>query len=227
MKRCFSWFLVCVLFAYASASAGGDTITIKSNAITRSNGTNQRSGVASANVRVVRGLPSSEEKKLYIDIHNQYRRKAGASNMREVVSITRINIYFAFIHNHIPYIKVLLQKWDKSLAEMALVWAKGCSWKHGQPENVSPYEKLGQNLYCSTEPELNIYDAITLWYDEIIDYNFEDDTCAPAMMCGHYTQVMWDDTDVIGCAHFTCDRMTDINPPLQDAVYVVCNYGPP
>ena len=226
MKRYFSWFLVCVLFAYASASAGGDTITMKSNAITHSNGTSRRSGIAS-NLRVARELPSSEEKKLYIDIHNFYRRKAGASNMREVVSITHTNICFVYFHNHIPYIKVLLQKWDKSLAEMALVWAKGCSWKHGQPENVSPYEKLGQNLYCSTEPELNIYDAITLWYDEIIDYNFEDDTCAPAMMCGHYTQVMWDDTDVIGCAHFTCDRMTDINPPLQDAVYVVCNYGPP
>ena len=109
---------------------------------------------------------------------------------------------------------------------MALGWAKECKWEHGQPENISPYDQLGQNLYASTIDHLDIREAITLWYDEIVDYNFEDNTCPSNKICGHYTQVVWDDTDVIGCAHFRCNQLNVIQPPLANALYVFCNYGP-
>ena len=149
--------------------------------------------------------------------------------MREVVSLThkKLICLYSFAFLTCTWIKVFLQKWEKSLAEMALGWAKVCSWEHGQPENVSPYEELGQNLYVSTGKTLDINDAITSWHNEITDYNFKDNTCAEGKMCGHYTQVVWDDTDVIGCAHFVCDKVTEIDPPLKDAIYIVCNYGPP
>ena len=35
--------------------------------------------------RVVRQIPSVAEQQLYVDLHNNFRREAGASNMREVV----------------------------------------------------------------------------------------------------------------------------------------------
>ena len=48
----------------------------------------------------------------------------------------------------------LLQKWDESLSDMALAWAKECNWELGQPENISPYPELGQNLhFYATVPD--------------------------------------------------------------------------
>ena len=51
----------------------------------------------------------------------------------------------------------VLQVWDQSLAEMALGWAKECKWELGQPENISPYPELGQNLhfYATVEDPVN------------------------------------------------------------------------
>ena len=96
-------------------------------------------------------------------------------------------------------------------------------WEHGQPRNISSYPQLGQNLYVSTG-SLDISDAVFQWHDEIKDYDFDKNKCSA--VCGHYTQVVWDDTDVIGCANFLCSEVSGLDPPLEDAQYVVCNYGP-
>ena len=37
-------------------------------------------------VRVRRELPTTEERQMYLDVHNDFRRQQGASNMNEVVS---------------------------------------------------------------------------------------------------------------------------------------------
>lgn len=189
--------LVSLLILFTHIANAHEIYFRKSNAVVSAD-VSTHWNVTSSRRRVARGLPNKSQRKLYLDLHNKYRRDAGASNMREVV-------------------------WDDSLAEMALGWAKKCSWEHGQPENTSPYKQLGQNLYVATH-ELDIDDAVFQWHDEIKDYDFDSNACSA--VCGHYTQVVWDDTDVIGCAHYLCDVVEGIDPPLKDGQYVVCNYGP-
>ena len=110
------------------------------------------------------------------------------------------------------------------MADMALEWAEGCHYEHGQPNNTSEYDPIGQNLYITTG-NLNVERAITAWYVEINDYTFETRTCAEGAVCGHYTQLVWDNTDVIGCAHTFCATLTGIDD-FDGSNYVVCNYGP-
>ena len=86
--RIYFWFLV-PFFTHAPASASG-TIVRKSHAVTRCDVTERKANVTSGIARVARELPSETEKKLYVDIHNFYRRKAEASNMREVVRLKRL-----------------------------------------------------------------------------------------------------------------------------------------
>ena len=113
-----------------------------------------------------------------------------------------------------------LQVWDETLAQMASEWAEGCVYEHGQPTNISPYNPIGQNLYITTG-NLNIESAVGAWYNEIRDYDYDANSCSA--VCGHYTQIVWDDTSAVGCAHAFCSVVTGFS---NNANYVVCNYGP-
>ncbi|XP_070548149.1 Golgi-associated plant pathogenesis-related protein 1-like [Ptychodera flava] len=56
-----------------------------------------------------------------------------------------------------------------------------------------------------------------IWYDEIVDYNYDDYTQSTGVV-GHYTQVVWADSANLGCAH-----TVDINDDTQ----IACEYDPP
>jgi len=66
----------------------------------------------------------------------------------------------------------------------------------------------GENLYASSENRpLTIYDAMPYWFEEKSLYNYSDGSCQEAyydngrqIKCGHYTQVIWQDTREVGCA---------------------------
>ena len=83
------------------------------------------------------------------------------------------------------------QTWSDYLASLAVTWAAGCRWEHGQPPLGSspPYTSLGQNLYAVTGGNINLTAAVQAWYDEKTDYYYDTLGCAYGKMCGHYTQV--------------------------------------
>ena len=80
------------------------------------------------------------------------------------------------------------QTWSDYLASLAVTWAAGCRWEHGQPPLGSspPYTSLGQNLYAVTGG-INLTAGLQAWYDEKADYDY--DTLGCSAVCGHYTQV--------------------------------------
>ena len=39
-------------------------------------------------------------------------------------------------------------------------------------------------------------------------------------------QLVWDDTDEVGCAVVTCQQMIGLGPEFANSQYLVCNYGP-
>jgi len=83
------------------------------------------------------------------------------------------------------------QTWNDFLASLAVTWADGCDFSHGQPplgDNPS-YTVIGQNLQAATGSEVDLTAGIQAWYDEQADYDYDTMQCTPTAVCGHYTQV--------------------------------------
>ena len=84
---------------------------------------------------------------------------------------------------------------------------------------------IGENLFWSAvfpPPEvITMVDpavVVEAWESEVADYDYESNSCVPGKMCGHYTQIVWADTERVGCAFRTCS---------EDGSQVwVCNYYP-
>ena len=134
-----------------------------------------------------------------VDLHNERRAREGADNMETMI-------------------------WNTSLVTLAATWAAGCHWGHPAADNED-YRTIGQNLYMGNQPSME--SAITLWYDEKVDYTFDTMQCVPGKMCGHYKQVVWATTRAVGCAVHTCADIT--NKPAGQIVpadLLVCNYWP-
>ena len=90
------------------------------------------------------------------------------------------------------YVDHLLQTWSDYLSSLAAGWAAGCDFEHGQPSlgDDPPYTLIGQNLYASTGGgAINLTAGIQAWYDEKVDYDYDNTECADTKVCGHYTQV--------------------------------------
>ena len=57
---------------------------------------------------------------------------------------------------------------------------------------------FGENLAMSTNPNRADDYATVNWYDEIIDYDYNNPGFS--MATGHFTQVVWVGTKKVGCA---------------------------
>jgi pathogenesis-related protein 1 len=104
--------------------------------------------------------------------------------------------------------------WSNELSEAAGVWGReliknGCTLKH------DPATKHGENLAKGrSTPEA----AVAAWAEEEKDYDYSSNTCADGKVCGHYTQVVWENTTEVGCQQYDCP--TDKQPVL------VCRFFP-
>ena len=69
-----------------------------------------------------------------------------------------------------------------------------------------------------SDDSLNAAEAVKMWVDEEIDYDYNSNTCAPGKECRHYTQVVWRDSVRLGCARVVCNT---------GGTFITCNYDPP
>ncbi|XP_041051794.1 peptidase inhibitor 16-like [Carcharodon carcharias] len=139
---------------------------------------------------------SEAEKKDVVDLHNKYRSKVlDASNM-------------------------LRMNWDKDLEEMAVKYAQECTWGHNKNRG-----RTGENLYLINTSPLDLKAAIEKWYLEVADYTYETMDCAPQKKCGHYTQLVWANSDKVGCGCHFCDEVKGLE--INNLSILVCNYLPP
>lgn len=114
--------------------------------------------------------------------------------------------------------------WDPALAAIADAWVRRCvdneqpiglvDHNAGRSSGYPTY--VGENIYGSGGNATGV-DAVRLWVAEEANYNYANNSCSG--VCGHYTQVVWRATTMVGCAVHTC-------PGLQFGATVVCNYGP-
>lgn len=94
-----------------------------------------------------------------------------------------------------------MQKWNSRMAMLGQTWADRCAFDHGQPQFSAQqvgFDKLGQNLYVSSDPAKTVADGVQAWFDEKADFNYDTLGCQPGKACGHYTQVR------IHCWHSVC-----------------------
>ncbi|XP_072335932.1 peptidase inhibitor 16-like [Scyliorhinus torazame] len=138
---------------------------------------------------------SEAEKEDLVHVHNTYR-----SQVPDASSMLRMN-------------------WDNDLAEMAAEYAQKCVWGHNKERGTT-----GENLYVATSP-LNLKEAVKKWYSELTDYTYETMDCTPQKMCGHYTQIIWANSNKVGCSSHSCDEVKGLE--YKNLSLLVCNYLPP
>ena len=145
---------------------------------------------------------SNTQASAFIDSHNTFRNDTNppATNMRPI-------------------------NWSSNLADGAASWAGKCNFKHSQTPGV------GENLYASSRrtPNSSTYnprEAVDSWGNEGAFYDYNANACEPGKTCGHYTQVVWADSDKVGCAVQDCPSIQGISWP-NGGTMVVCQYSPP
>ncbi|NXT84325.1 CRIS protein, partial [Zapornia atra] len=138
---------------------------------------------------------SADQQKLIVDKHNALRRqvKPTASNMMKV-------------------------KWCVKAAENSKKWADKCSLHHSPADMRKTTVQCGENLFMSSAP-VKWDQVVQAWYNE--EKNFEYGTGAKpkGAVIGHYTQVVWHNSDKIGCAVSYC-------PNSVYKYFYVCQYCP-
>ncbi|XP_072419644.1 peptidase inhibitor 16-like [Chiloscyllium punctatum] len=141
------------------------------------------------------GALSEADKEVLLEAHNRFR-----SEVPDASNMLKMN-------------------WDKDLEEIAIEYAQKCIWGHNKERG-----RTGENLYAVTGL-LNIKEAVKKWYFEVKDYTYETMECTPNKLCGHYTQLVWADSDKVGCSSHMCEEVQGLNH--KNLSLLVCNYLPP
>lgn len=107
-------------------------------------------------------------------------------------------------------------QWDRKLARFARRWANQRRGNCDMVHSMGPY---GENLFWGGPgAEWKAEQAVVEWAKEAEDYDRDSNACTPGKMCGHFTQMVWNDTDKVGCALVNC---------VKGGVIITCNYDPP
>eukprot|EP00095_Tigriopus_kingsejongensis_P005921 maker-scaffold825_size91437-snap-gene-0.18 protein:Tk05921 transcript:maker-scaffold825_size91437-snap-gene-0.18-mRNA-1 annotation:"golgi-associated plant pathogenesis-related protein 1" len=117
--------------------------------------------------------------------HNRYRAKHGAQPLTLNAELTSV-----------------AEEWSQNLAQLGTM-------QH-RPDN-----KFGENIFMSTNMEVNGATAVDYWYDEANVYNYHSGTGASSS--GHFTQVVWKGTQEMGIARAKSPSGT---------TFIVANYNP-
>ncbi|RUM58327.1 MAG: hypothetical protein DSY59_02825 [Persephonella sp.] len=115
-------------------------------------------------------------------------------------------------------VKVQPLSWDCSLAEGSQKWAEKLTdlgyLEHSKDRNYGENLYMFYSSYGAIPPLKN---AILSWYSEKKDFVYgEKYWCKTGKICGHYTQLVWSDTEKIGCGKAKKDNK----------VFIVCRFYP-
>jgi len=133
-------------------------------------------------------------------------------------------------------------QWSVEIAKDAQSYAntlaKSGAFKH-DPKNHSGYDNgpYGENLYAAKKPNNEIVtyeEAVNNWHVEKDFYDINTNNCQANSnnkitvggttydTCGHYTQLVWQDTEYVGCG-----KAKYLTGDLKDGYMVVCKYKQP
>ena len=120
--------------------------------------------------------------------------------------------YYRYLHSA-PFVS-----YNTSLATTAQAYSTECVWQHN-PQ--LPTLHLGENLARGYP---NVTSAIDAWYNEVTQFDYDFDTQDPTgftEQTGHFTQLVWKDTESVGCGWTDCSGVNGLQ-----GVLFVCDYWP-
>lgn len=106
-------------------------------------------------------------------------------------------------------------RWNDALAAYAQKYA---NQRKGDCKLVHSSGPYGENLFGGSGKAWTAIEAVNLWVSEKPYYNYNTNKCAAGKACGHYTQVVWRNTQYVGCARVVC---------ASGGIFITCNYNPP
>jgi pathogenesis-related protein 1 len=106
-------------------------------------------------------------------------------------------------------------KWSPTLAGYSQKWADHLAGSTCKMEHRSD-SQYGENLYTGTAGRFTAVDAAKKWETEKKSYDGGVLKQSALRSVGHYTQMVWRDTRMVGCGEAVCNKM----------LIVVCNYDP-
>ena len=113
-------------------------------------------------------------------------------------------------------------QWSSQVEAVATQWAANCVYQHNAGRG-----NLGENIAASSPGYWSsIAGVVQAWASEAADYDYASNTCAAGKECGHYTQLVWRNSTLVGCAYASCNK----NSPFQGVTtwdFWVCDYSPP
>ena len=112
--------------------------------------------------------------------------------------------------------------WDATIASGSQTWANGCTFAHSSGTG------LGENLFASAGSVPTPASAVANWESESTAYTYAviGDPVNNGDDVGHYTQLVWANTGLIGCGITHCTTNTPF-PGFPEWDLVVCRYSPP
>ncbi|KAI3770049.1 hypothetical protein L6452_01170 [Arctium lappa] len=105
--------------------------------------------------------------------------------------------------------------WNSTVAAYAWNYAKRRRGDCNLIHSSGPY---GENL-AEGSGTFTGTTAVNLWTTERTYYDYTTNTCARKHVCSHYTQVVWRNSNQLGCARVQCTN--------NGWWFVICSYYPP
>ncbi|KAK6945915.1 CAP domain [Dillenia turbinata] len=103
--------------------------------------------------------------------------------------------------------------WDDTVAAYAQNYASQRAGDCAMQHSGGPY---GENLAAGSGDFTGV-NAVQLWVNEKSNYDHNSNSCVGGE-CLHYTQVVWSNSNRLGCARVQCSN---------GWWFVTCNYDPP
>ncbi|KAE9420257.1 hypothetical protein Angca_009522 [Angiostrongylus cantonensis] len=129
--------------------------------------------------------------------------------------------WLTYEHNRyrrmVPASDMNMLYWSEELAASAQRHANTCDFKHSKGRR-----NIGENIWAA--PFSDYSNAITLWFNEVHDPQC---ACNHAYKhcCGHYVQVVWAKTSLVGCGFARCRDVQGLLGRGHRNVFV-CHYNP-
>ncbi|CAJ0578582.1 unnamed protein product, partial [Mesorhabditis spiculigera] len=129
--------------------------------------------------------------------------------------------WITYEHNRyrrmVPSSDMNMLYWSEELAASAQRHADTCDFRHSRGR-----VNVGENIWAA--PYSNYSDAISIWFNEVhnpwCQCNHAYKHC-----CGHYIQVVWAKTSLVGCGFATCRDVQGVWGRGHRNVFV-CHYNP-
>lgn len=109
--------------------------------------------------------------------------------------------------------------WSADLAKDALAWAQHLASINKGEHDMSIRGREGENLWWGTANYFSYTDMVGAWGNEQRSFKYDvypNCTTKRSEVVGHYTQIVWKNTQSVGCA-LAGNGQTD---------FLVCRYGP-